>query len=138
MRFFAKLLAAFSLLVVFAAPAMAQTEAPSGAIFDYAPFNSGALFSTINCGVTFACDTYATPEQYIALANQCAVERFSFPPEMLIYFETSGQYENCALPGSFVPKVTGDGSRWPICCISPLALEPGMCQFICHSYLGNG
>lgn len=114
-----------------------ETTAPPGNIYDNPPFNNAAHFSSVNCGQTFSCSTYAMPEQLLQLANQCAVQRLGFPENMLVFFETEGQYENCALPETFVSKETSSGntSFWPICCIAPAGDQ---CQFVCHYYTGSG
>lgn len=110
---------------------------PPGNIYDAAPFSNATHFSSVNCGQTFSCSAYATAEDLLVLANQCSAQRLGFPEDMLIYFEPTGTYENCALPQTFISKETGSGntSFWPICCVAPAGDQ---CQFVCHYYTGAG
>lgn len=122
------------------APADAPPETnapPPAAIFDFAPFSSGAYFSSMDCGAPFSCDAYHSNEDYIQMADQCAASRLGFPQGMMRYFETSGSYENCVLPDNYAPKggALGANAQWPICCVQQVGDQ---CFFICHAYISNG
>lgn len=132
------------MITLLAAPAMAQDGSgglsnlpPPAAIYEGQPFAGGVHFSSVNCGQTFDCQAYALPEQLLELANNCAAERLGFPADMMPFFESTGPYENCALPDNYINKDTGSGQTafWPICCISSAGDQ---CQFVCHYYTGSG
>lgn len=124
--------------ILLAAPALAK-EAPPGNIYDEAPFTTGAYFSSAPCIETFPCDEYMTAEQYMNGADHCSSTRLGYPAGMMKYFETSGTYENCALPGTFAPKSSalGAAAQWPICCVEEVQDQPGLCRFTCHSYISG-
>lgn len=127
-----------AVFLIAAGPALAA-EAPPGNIYNHEPFSNGAYFSSVACLETFPCESYATPEQYIEAADNCASTRRGYPKGMMRYFETEGVYQNCVLPDTYAPKTEslGAAAQWPICCIGEIENQPGMCRFTCHSYISN-
>ncbi|QQR69830.1 MAG: hypothetical protein IPI58_04075 [Alphaproteobacteria bacterium] len=102
---------------------------------DEAPFNeSPILMMNGACKQKVTCSNLSRQSrQIISSANECMRERFRAKKNMLSEFRSSGDFENCAVPGGGDYVLNQQKlASWGVCCVKQ---QGDACQLICGLYM---